>query len=93
MPDPNKHAALVVVGFKVQPVCSTCVHWRPQSIAPECRWGACTSLPYEHRKHTEEKKVGTPSIGWCPEYGQDLRAIQSEVGEDYALRYVEEPTP
>ncbi|HET99717.1 hypothetical protein LCGC14_0274260 [marine sediment metagenome] len=87
MPDPNKHAALADSGFKIQPTCSTCVHWCPQSIAPECRWGGCALKPYHHAKHSEEKKVGTPSIGWCPDYGQDLRSVCFEVGDDYAARY------
>ena len=101
MPDSNKHAALAADGFKIQPTCSTCVHWSssprkpplvgaPPRSKPEKRrgWGRCAVKPYQHEKHTEEKKAGTPAIGYCHRYGQDLRSIEMEAGDDYVLRYI-----
>ncbi len=101
MPDSNKHAVLAADGFRIQPTCSTCVHWSvplrkppmagaPPRPRPEKRpgWGYCAVKPYQHAKHTDEKKAGTPAIGWCQRYGQDLRCVEMEAGDDYTLRYI-----
>ena len=56
MPDIQKHATLTANGFKLQPVCATCVHW---AAGDGSVWGRCAIAVYNHGRHTEEKRAGT----------------------------------
>jgi hypothetical protein len=86
MPDPNKHAALAARGFKIQPTCSTCVHWGPTNPP----WGKCPVIRHVHEKHTADEDgdpTGTPDIGHCNFYKADARSLELAVGADYVARY------
>ena len=87
MPSKSKHLALARHGFTLAKTCGTCLHWIPQSTAPECRWGNCSISPYQHEKHTDPKTAGTPEIGTCNDHALDSRCLPALVGDDYAARY------
>ena len=86
MPDPNKHAALEALRFKLR-ACGTCLHWRRQN--PGSDWGYCQKAPHEHTKHTGERLSGTPIFGSCEEgYEPAPERTAYLIGNDYAERYL-----
>jgi len=89
MPDPNKHKALKMEGFRIQPTCSTCVHWTEERVA---NWGYCGLIFYEHRKHGQ-RQAGTPDVGWCRKYTPDAKSMPLRVGQDYVERYAKVRKP
>ena len=84
MPDPNKHAQLAKANFQIARVCGNCRWWTGVS------WGRCGRLTYQHEKHTDEMRVGTPSSGTCDQHEIDMAVVTAASGEDYAARYAPE---